>query len=97
MKELIKIDLSILDAPKTPVITGSSISEIEDNKNKILSSMEQDHKEKMDFIKEVHRENMDTINEYHEAIDAAMARKDTAEVIRLMKEINQLMPNGIII
>ena len=97
MKKLIKIDLSILDAPKTPVITGNSVSEIEANKNKVLASMEDNHKAKMDFIKEVHEQNMTTIDEYHKAMDAAMARKDIQKVLELMKEINQLMSNGIII
>ena len=83
--------------PEVPTITGNSISEIQANKNKVLSSMEDNHKTKMDFLKEVHEQNMVTIDEYHKAMDVAIAKKDTAEVIRLMKEINQLMSNGIII
>ena len=95
MKEL---NLNILDMPEVPTtITGSSVAEIQANKNKVLLDMEQDHQSKMKLIKEVHEQNMATIDEYHKAMDAAMARKDIQKVLELMKEINQLISNGIII
>lgn len=83
MKDLLNINL-----PKMPVVTGTTITEIRANKERILAQLDEKHQEEIEALNSIHQENMKTLDEYHKAIDEAMSNKDMAKVLKLMKEMN---------